>query len=67
MAFNASAFPYRGNIPGANKPFLDVRDGKRRGHTTLRGDVCWEDTAYSDRRSLLLTAGFASRLKYEVR
>lgn len=63
VAFNASAFPYRGNIPGANKPFLDVRDGKRRGHTTLRGDVCWEDTAYSDRRSLLfLPAGYNPRL-----
>lgn len=57
--FNASPFPYHGLVPGTNKPFLDVRDGKRRGHTTLRGDVCWEDTAYSDRRSLLyLPAGF---------
>jgi hypothetical protein len=59
VEFNASPFPYRGIIPGTNKPFLDVRDGKRRGHTTLRGDVCWEDTTYSDRRSLLyLPAGF---------
>jgi len=59
VAFNASAFPYRGMIPETNKPFLDVRDGRRRGHTTLRGDVCWEDTTYSDRRSLLyLPAGF---------
>ncbi len=63
VAFNASAFPYRGTIPGSNKPFLDVRDGKRRGHTTLRGDVCWEDTAYSDRRSLLfLPAGYNPQL-----
>ncbi|MBN9490387.1 MAG: alpha/beta hydrolase [Alphaproteobacteria bacterium] len=53
IAFNASPFPYSGLIPGTNKPFLDVRDGKRRGHTTLRGDICWEDTTYSDRRSLL--------------
>ena len=63
VAFNTSAFPYRGTIPGANKPFLDVRDGKRRGHTTLRGDVCWEDPTYSDRRSLLfLTQGYNPRL-----
>jgi hypothetical protein len=63
VAFNASVFPYRGTIPGSNKPFLDVRDGKRRGHTTLRGDVCWEDTAYSDRRSLLfLPVGYNPQL-----
>lgn len=53
VAFNASAFPYRGVVPDTNKPFLDVRQGKRLGHTTLRGEVCWEDTTYSDRRSLL--------------
>ena len=59
IAFNASAFPYRGLIPGTTKPFLDARDGARRGHTSLRGDVYWEDTAYSDRRSLLyLPSGF---------
>ena len=63
VAFNASAFPYRGNLPGTKKPFLDVRDGKRRGHTTLRGEVCWEDTTYSDRRSLLyLPAGYNPQL-----
>jgi len=63
VAFNASAFPYRGNLPGTSKPFLDARDGKRRGHTTLKGDVCWEDTTYSDRRSLLfLPAGYNPQL-----
>jgi len=63
VAFNASAFPYRGTIPGTRKPFLDVKDGKRRGHTTLKGDVCWEDTTYSDRRSLLfLPAGYNPQL-----
>lgn len=63
IAFNASAFPYRGNLPGTKKPFLDVRNGKRLGHTTLKGDVCWEDTTYSDRRSLLyLPAGYNPQL-----
>lgn len=63
VAFNASPFPYRGLVPGTNKPFLDVREGKRRGHTTLRGDVCWEDMTYSDRRSLLyLPAGYNPQL-----
>jgi hypothetical protein len=59
VAFNASAFPYRSVIPGTRKPFLDARDGKRRGHTSLRGEVYWEDSTYSDRRSLLyLPAGY---------
>jgi hypothetical protein len=63
VAFNASAFPYRGTVPDTRKPFLDVRNGKRRGHTTSKGDVCWEDTTYSDRRSLLyLPAGYNPQL-----
>ena len=44
VAFNASAFPYRSNVPDTNKPFLDARDGKRRGHTNLHGEVYWEQT-----------------------
>ena len=59
VAFNASPFPYRGLIPGTGKQFLDARDGPRRGHTNLRGDIHWEDPTYSDRRSLLyLPPGF---------
>ena len=59
VAFDASPFPYRGFIPDTTKPFLDARDGKRRGHTTGRGDVYWEEGTYSDRRSLLyLPQGF---------
>lgn len=57
--FNASAFPYRGFLPGSTKPFLDVRDGGKRGHTNLRGDVFWETPTYNDRRSLVyLPPGF---------
>ncbi len=63
VAFNASAFPYRGTLPDSRKPFLDAVDGKRRGHTTLKGDVCWEDTTYNDRRSLLyLPPGYNTQL-----
>ena len=59
VAFNASAFPYRSVDPGTKKPFLDVKNGSKRGHTSLRGDVYWEEPTYSDRRSLLyLPAGF---------
>jgi len=63
IAFNTSAFPYRGLVPDTRKPFLDARDGKRLGHTALNGNVFWEDMTYSDRRSLLyLPAGFDPRL-----
>jgi hypothetical protein len=63
IAFDASVFPYRGIVPGTNKPFLDAQEGPRRGHTTMRGDVFWEDTTYSDRRSLLfLPQGFNPQL-----
>ena len=59
IAFNASAFPYRSVDPGSQKPFLDVKNGTKRGHTSLRGEVYWEDPTYSDRRSLLyLPPGF---------
>jgi hypothetical protein len=62
VAFNASAFPYRSVVPGTNKPFLDVKDGRKRGHTSLRGEVYWEEPTYSDRRSLLyLPPGFDPR------
>lgn len=63
IAFDASAFPYGGIVPDTKKPFLDIREGSRRGHTTMRGDVFWEDTTYSDRRSLLfLPQGFNPQL-----
>jgi len=63
VAFNASAFPYRGLMPGTKKPFLDARDGKRLGHTALNGSVLWEDQTFNDRRSLLyLPAGFDPKL-----
>jgi hypothetical protein len=59
IAFNTSAFPYIGVAPDTNKLFLDVKKGNRRGHTTLRGEVCWDDVTYHDRRSLLyLPAGY---------
>ena len=60
--FKTSAFPYRGAIPAdadnndRAKPFLDVNDGGRLGHTSPRGGLLWEDANYSDRR-VLLAAG----------
>ncbi len=50
--FDNSAFPYSGEIPEKGLPFLDAADGDRRGHTSARGGVYWEET-YNDRRVLL--------------
>ena len=59
VAFNASAFPYRSVVPGSNMPFLDAKNGRQLGHTSLGGTVYWEQPTYNDRRSLLyLPAGF---------
>ena len=62
VPFRTAPFPYRGDVPGEGKPFLDVTDGARRGHTTARGGVYWEDETYSDPRVLLaLPEGFDVR------
>lgn len=54
VEFETSPFPYDGMVPELGKPFLDATSGSKRGHTSPRGGVNWEDKAYSDRRSLLL-------------
>ena len=53
VAFDNSPFPYSGQPPGQDKPFWDVEQDGRRGHTSPRGGVYWEDATYSDRRVLL--------------
>lgn len=53
VPFQNSPFPYEGQPPGRDKPFLDVEKDGRRGHTARNGIVYWEDATYSDRRSLL--------------
>jgi hypothetical protein len=55
-------FPYRGTVPATGRPFLDVHEEGRQGHRTSGGGVHWEDTTYSDRRTLLhLPSGFDAR------
>jgi hypothetical protein len=59
-SFENSAFPYHGMIPnyeetGKTRPFLDVDDNGRLGHSSPRGGIHWEDQTYSD-RSVLLAA-----------
>jgi hypothetical protein len=62
VAFDISPFPYYGTVPGEETPFLDAVFGERRGHTSPRGGVYWEDQTYSDRRVLLyLPKGFDAR------
>jgi hypothetical protein len=56
--FKNSAFPYHGVIPasedtGKSRPFMDVDENGRLGHSSPRGGVLWEDTTYNDRRVLL--------------
>jgi hypothetical protein len=53
LPFDSSPFPYRGEVPEKNRPFLDVTQGERRGHASPRGGTYWEDKTYSDRRVLL--------------
>ncbi|MBT9288485.1 alpha/beta hydrolase [Prosthecodimorpha staleyi] len=60
--FETSPFPYRGDIPGKDKPFMDVADGDRLGHTAPAGTIRWEHETYSDRRVLIaLPKGFDPR------
>ena len=59
--FRNSAFPYRGLIPNADdsgktKPFLDVDENGRLGHSSARNGVLWEDETYNDRHVLLAAA-----------
>lgn len=68
VPFRSAPFPYRGMVPGDEtheaSPFLDARNGARRGHATPRGGVYWEDETYSDPRSLLfIPSGFDRRRK----
>jgi hypothetical protein len=68
VPFQSAPFPYRGIVPGDethdDAPFLDAKTGSRRGHTTPRGGVYWEDETYSDPRSLLyIPKGFDRRRK----
>src|SRR5581483_8715446 len=63
VEFDVSPFPYDGIVPRTSRPFFDVRteDG-RRGHSSARAGVLWEDVTYSDKRALLfMPKGFDVR------
>jgi len=63
VEFDLSPFPYEGVVPRTQRPFLDVTDEEgRRGHSSPRSGVLWEDATYSDKRALLfMPKGFDVR------
>ncbi len=51
--FETAPFPYHGNMPGSDHPFLNAGEEGHRGHVNFRGHVLWEAETYSDDRVLL--------------
>jgi hypothetical protein len=53
VSLKSSAFPYFGNNPRTDEPFLNVSKGERRGHRSYGGRVFWQDQTYNDNRVLM--------------
>jgi hypothetical protein len=53
VAMKSSAFPYLGDNPRSEEPFLNITKGDRKGHRALNGRVYWQDETYNDNRVLL--------------
>ena len=53
VSMKSSAFPYYGNNPGSDAPFLNISSGDRRGHRSYSGRVYWQDQTYNDSRVLM--------------
>lgn len=53
VGLKSSAFPYLGNNPRTDEPFLNISNGERRGHRNYSGRVFWQDETYSDSRTLM--------------
>jgi hypothetical protein len=53
VALKSSAFPYLGNNPRTDEPFLNISRGERRGHRGLGGRVFWQDETFNDNRVLM--------------
>lgn len=53
VSMKSSAFPYFGNNPASDAPFLNVSSGERRGHRSFSGRVYWQDQTYNDSRVLV--------------
>ncbi|WP_291693646.1 alpha/beta hydrolase [Bradyrhizobium sp.] len=53
VSMKSSAFPYSGNNPASDTPFLNISQGDRRGHRSFSGKVFWQDQTYNDSRVLV--------------
>jgi hypothetical protein len=53
VGLKSSAFPYLGNNPHTDQPFLNISKGDRRGHRSYGGRVYWQDETYNDNRVLM--------------
>jgi hypothetical protein len=53
VSMKSSAFPYYGNNPTSEAPFLNVGDSDRKGHRSYSGHVYWQDQTYNDSRVLV--------------
>ncbi|MCK1717822.1 alpha/beta hydrolase [Bradyrhizobium sp. 141] len=53
VSMKSSAFPYFGNNPASDAPFLNISRGDRRGHRSYSGRVFWQDETYNDSRVLM--------------
>ena len=49
----SSAFPYFGNNPRSEEPFLNISKGDRKGQRSYGGRVYWQDETYNDNRVLM--------------
>jgi hypothetical protein len=53
IGLKSSAFPYNGNNPRTDTPFLNVSNGDRHGHRSYSGRVYWQDETFNDNRVLM--------------
>jgi hypothetical protein len=53
VSMKSSAFPYYGNNPASEAPFLNVGGGDRKGHRSYSGHVYWQNQTYNDSRVLV--------------
>jgi hypothetical protein len=53
VSLKSSAFPYFGNNPRTDAPFLNISEGERKGHRSYSGRVYWQDQTFNDSRVLM--------------
>jgi len=53
VSMKSSAFPYFGNNPRSDAPFLNASNGERKGHRSYGGRVYWQNETYNDSRVLV--------------